>query len=85
MLTGRVIRFDESRGFGSIGPEGGGQEDVFLHVNGLADGTMSVPVGTRVEFKAMEGQRGLKAFDVRVAEAADQGPDAHRGSARPGA
>lgn len=65
--TGRVVRFDDVRGFGFIAPEGGsGQDDVFLHVNGLVDGEKSLPVGTRVSFQVMEGQRGLKAYEVKV-------------------
>jgi CspA family cold shock protein len=67
VLTGRVIRFDDVRGFGFIAPEGaGGQQDVFLHVNGLVDGSTSVEAGTRVAFQMMQGHRGFKAYDVKV-------------------
>lgn len=66
VLTGRVVSFDEARGYGFISPEAGGREDVFLHVNTLADGKQSLSVGTRVAFQTMEGQRGLKAYDVRL-------------------
>ena len=36
MLTGKVIRFDDVRGYGFIAPDGGG-EDVFVHANVLGD------------------------------------------------
>ena len=67
MLTGRVIRYDEARGFGFIAQEdGNGQQDVFLHANGLVDGSTSVTIGARVAFQVMQGQRGFKAYDVKV-------------------
>ncbi|MFD4644466.1 cold-shock protein [Lentzea sp. NPDC058436] len=63
-LTGRVVRFDDDRGYGFIAPDSG-QEDVFLHANGVLGGG-DVATGTRVTFRVMEGQRGLKAYDVKV-------------------
>ncbi|MFD9698026.1 cold-shock protein [Lentzea sp. NPDC059081] len=67
MLTGRIIRFDDAKGFGFIAPDGAsGQPDVFLHVNGLTDRSKPIEAGTRVAFQMIEGQRGLKAYDVRV-------------------
>ena len=78
MLTGRVVRFDEARGFGFIAPEGAsGQQDVFLHVNGLVDGAKSVETGTRVAFQMMQGNRGLKAYDVKII-GDDESPPAER-------
>lgn len=64
--TGHVVRFDDARGFGFIAPDGGGQEDVFVHANGVLDGKESLQVGTRVSFQTVGGTRGLKAYDVRV-------------------
>lgn len=64
--TGHVVRFDDVRGFGFIAPDGGGQEDVFVHANGVVDGKESLQVGTRVSFQTVGGTRGLKAYDVRV-------------------
>lgn len=66
VLTGHVVRFDDARGFGFIAPDGGGDEDVFVHVNGVVEGKDSLQVGTRVSFQTVGGTRGLKAYDVRV-------------------
>jgi cold shock protein len=65
MAIGRVIRFDESKGYGFIAPNDGG-EDVFVHANELTDRGLRVSTGTQVEFRIVDGDRGLKAFDVRV-------------------
>jgi cold shock protein len=65
MLTGKVVRFDEIRGFGFIAPDKGG-EDVFVHANSLDDDkTLFVP-GLPVEFEVVEGDRGLKAYAVHI-------------------
>lgn len=65
MQTGRVIRFDEAKGYGFIAPNTGG-EDVFVHANEVADRGLRIGAGTQVEFRILEGDRGLKAYDVRV-------------------
>ncbi len=65
MITGRIIRFDESRGYGFIAPDRGG-EDVFVHAKDLDVDGGQVTCGTRVSFDLVEGERGLKAFGVRV-------------------
>ncbi len=65
MAIGRVIRFDDIKGYGFIAPSDGG-EDVFVHANDLTDRGLRVSAGTQVEFQVMEGDRGLKAFGVRV-------------------
>jgi cold shock CspA family protein len=66
MATGRVVRFDEIRGYGFITPDGGG-EDVFLHVNDLEVDKNQIKRGTRVVFDVEEGDRGKFAVLVRVA------------------
>jgi cold shock protein len=63
--TGKVVRFDEVRGYGFIAPDGGG-EDVFVHANVLSDDQHSLSPGVQVEFEAVAGDRGLKASTVRV-------------------
>ncbi|MEU5552980.1 MULTISPECIES: cold-shock protein [unclassified Micromonospora] len=65
MAVGRVVRFDEVKGYGFIAPEEGG-EDVFVHANDLMEGKQAITPGTRVEFQIKEGERGLKGYDVRV-------------------
>jgi len=78
MATGRIIRFDEIKGYGFISPNDGG-EDIFVHANELADRGLRVNAGNQVEFRVVEGDRGLKAFDVRIID--DQ--PAHTGLAYP--
>lgn len=67
MAVGRVIKFDEARGYGFIAPTGGG-EDIFLHVNDLLVPESVVRPGVTVEFQVEEGGRGLKAFGIRLAD-----------------
>ncbi|MFF4363756.1 cold-shock protein [Streptomyces sp. NPDC001604] len=67
MTVGQVIRFDGTRGYGFIAPEHGG-EDVFLHVNDLLIPESSVRSGLAVEFEVEDGDRGLKASRVRLAQ-----------------
>jgi cold shock protein len=71
MQTGRVIRFDEVKGYGFIAPDTGG-EDVFVHANEVTDRDLRITAGTRVEFRILESDRGLKAYDVRVLD--EEGP-----------
>jgi cold shock protein len=65
MVSGRVVRFDEVKGYGFIAPDDGG-EDVFVHANDLTDRGLRITAGTWVEFRASEGERGMKASDVRI-------------------
>src|SRR5574342_330582 len=86
MLTGKILRFDEVRGYGFIAPDNGG-EDVFVHANALADDKCVFAPGLPVEFEVAESERGLKALTVRALNP-DLGPTRHsrRGegtSARP--
>jgi cold shock CspA family protein len=62
--SGTVVRFNGTNGYGFITPDDGG-EDVFLHASLLPDTFKdSVPVGTRVEYQAVPGERGPKAVGV---------------------
>ncbi|MDJ0380168.1 cold shock domain-containing protein [Streptomyces sp. G-G2] len=73
MVSGRVIRFDGTRGYGFIAPEDGG-EDVFLHVNDMLIPESYVRSGTALEFEVEDGDRGLKASSVRLATNPDGSP-----------
>lgn len=76
MLTGRVVRFDEVRGYGFITPDGGG-DDVFVHANTVDGDKWALAPGVPVEYEAVESDRGPKALTVRVVGPAER-------SARPG-
>lgn len=65
MVAGKVVRFDEFRGYGFVAPDTGG-EDVFLHVNDLQFDKRLLGPGALVEFDVEEGDRGLKASHVRM-------------------
>jgi cold shock CspA family protein len=65
MAIGRVVRFDEGRGYGFVAPEDGG-DDVFVHANDLIDRGTRIATGTRIEFEVVDGERGPKAYNVRV-------------------
>lgn len=65
MTTGKVVRFDEFRGYGFVAPDTGG-EDVFIHVNDLDFNKHLIAPGMLVEFEVEDGDRGPKASRVRI-------------------
>ena len=65
MAVGRILRFDDVRGYGFIAPSGGG-EDVFVHANDFGGQRDLVHPGMRVEYEVEEGERGLKVSTVRI-------------------
>lgn len=62
--TGRVVRFDQLRGYGFIAPDGGG-DDVFLHANDLEMEKSELKRDSRVSFEIEDGERGKFATTVR--------------------
>lgn len=65
MARGRVKRFDEKKGYGFIEQEGGGP-DVFVHYSDVdGEGFRTLIPGDEVEFDLVEGDKGLKAMNVR--------------------
>lgn len=67
MATGRVLQFDQSRGYGFVTAEDGG-EDVFLHSSVFRGDPDILAPGVRVEFQVMEGDRGRKAYNAHLPE-----------------
>ncbi|MFD7923672.1 cold-shock protein [Streptomyces sp. NPDC059740] len=67
MTTGKVVRFDDMRGYGFIAPDDG-SGDIFVHVNDLLDDKHQFRSGLRVAFEVEEGDRGLKASEVRIVD-----------------
>jgi cold shock protein len=65
VAVGRILRFDEVRGYGFIAPFGGG-EDVFVHANDFGDQRHLVHPGMPVEYEAEDSDRGLKVVSVRI-------------------
>ena len=67
MAKGTVKWFNDSKGFGFIEQEGGG-EDVFVHHTAIeAEGYRSLKEGQAVEFEITKVQKGLRAQNVRIA------------------
>lgn len=68
-VTGKVVRFDDVRGYGFISPDIGG-DDVFLHANDLEMEKPLAKPGVKVSFGIEEGARGKFATAVRLADSA---------------
>jgi CspA family cold shock protein len=66
MSKGIVKWFNESKGFGFIEPEGGG-DDVFVHYSAIkAEGFRTLSEGQSVTCEIEKGPKGFHAVDVTV-------------------
>ena len=69
--AGTVKWFSERKGYGFITREEG--KDVFVHFSGIrAGGPRSLYEGDKVEFSVETDQRGPRAVDLVVTEAAER-------------
>lgn len=67
MQQGTVKWFNESKGFGFIQPQGGG-EDVFVHYSAIkGSGFKTLAEGQAVQFQVERGPKGLQATEVTAA------------------
>lgn len=65
-MTGKVKWFSSTKGFGFI-TNNDDQKDVFVHFSDInADGFKTLKEGDTVSFNIANGERGLKATDVKV-------------------
>ncbi len=64
--TGTVKWFNESKGFGFISPEDGG-DDVFVHFRAITgDGFKTLAEGQTVVYEVEKGPKGLQAAQVQA-------------------
>jgi len=65
-VTGKVKWFNNAKGYGFIGQEGG--TDVFVHYTAImAEGYKTLQEGDPVEFEIVQGQKGPQAANVMKA------------------
>ncbi len=67
MAAGSVKWFNDSKGFGFITPDGGG-EDLFAHFSAIqSPGFKTLTEGQRVSFDITAGPKGKQASNIQIA------------------
>lgn len=65
MATGTVKWFNDSKGFGFITPDQGG-EDLFAHFSAIASsGFKTLAEGQKVSFDVTQGPKGQQASNIK--------------------
>jgi len=64
MSIGTVKFFNESKGFGFITPDEGG-DDFFIHISNISPSEGTLREGQKVSFEVGQGKKGPEATDVR--------------------
>lgn len=68
MASGTVKWFNDSKGFGFITPENGG-EDLFAHFSAIqSQGFKTLKEGQRVSFDITTGPKGQQASNIRAVD-----------------
>ena len=68
MATGIVKWFNDSKGFGFITPDGGG-EDLFAHFSAIqGSGFKTLKENQKVSFEVTTGPKGKQATNIKGAE-----------------
>ncbi|SHF42097.1 MULTISPECIES: cold-shock protein [Halomonadaceae] len=66
MATGTVKWFNDTKGYGFISPDDGG-DDLFAHFSEIqADGFKTLQDGQKVSFDVTQGKKGLQAANIKV-------------------
>ncbi|APX93827.1 MULTISPECIES: cold-shock protein [Halomonadaceae] len=67
MATGTVKWFNDTKGYGFISPDDGG-DDLFAHFSEIqAEGFKTLQDGQKVTFEVTQGKKGLQAANIKVA------------------
>ncbi|MCI0511476.1 MULTISPECIES: cold-shock protein [Chromohalobacter] len=68
MATGTVKWFNDTKGYGFISPEDGG-DDLFAHFSEIqAEGFKTLQDGQKVSFEVTQGKKGLQASNIKVVD-----------------